>query len=122
MIFIFLFLKKFIILTSFIYRHVLLKNPGKDIKIKNTLLSGNATNILTNETIEINLETEFNNADRNDNPFSFFPTSVEAAYFWINGDWIQRDRFDFWAIEVVTIVASLFIVIVLQNMLIAFMG
>jgi hypothetical protein len=44
-----------------------------------------------------------------------------AAYFWLNGNWIQRDQFDFWAVNVFTLIASIFLVILLQNMLIAFM-
>jgi hypothetical protein len=57
----------------------------------------------------------------NDNPFSSFATALEATYFWINGDWVQKDHFDFWVIEVFSVMASLFLVIILQNMLIAFM-
>jgi hypothetical protein len=44
-----------------------------------------------------------------------------TVYFWLYGDWVQRDDFNFWAVDVFTLVASLFLVIVLQNMLIAFM-
>jgi hypothetical protein len=45
-----------------------------------------------------------------------------TAYFWLNGDMVQRDHFDFWVIDLFSLIASIFIVTVLQNMLIAFMG
>ena len=82
---------------------------------------GSATNTSTNETLNIELKSEFDPKDLNDNPFSYFPTSIEAAYFWINGNWIQRDKFGFWAVRAFSILASITIVIILQNMLIAFM-
>jgi hypothetical protein len=70
----------------------------------------------------IALEADYNVIDRNDNPFSSFPTAIMAAYFWLNGDMVQRDHFDFWVIDLFSLIASIFIVTVLQNMLIAFMG
>ncbi|CAG8467261.1 6843_t:CDS:10 [Funneliformis mosseae] len=57
-----------------------------------------------------------------DNPFSTFPTTLDAAYFWTNGNWIQRELFKSWSVEIFTIITSLLIVIILQNMLIAIMG
>ncbi|PKY48344.1 hypothetical protein RhiirA4_463920 [Rhizophagus irregularis] len=76
---------------------------------------------LTNETLDIELKSDFDPTS-SDNPFTSFFTAIEAAYFWINGDWVQRDEFDFWVIDVYTFFASLFLVIVLQNILIAFMS
>ncbi|PKY56958.1 hypothetical protein RhiirA4_448878 [Rhizophagus irregularis] len=60
--------------------------------------------------------------NRNDNPFSYFPMAMVATYFWLNGDFVQRDSFDFWAVEVFSLIASVLLVTILQNMLIAFMG
>jgi hypothetical protein len=90
-----------------------------NIKILHNSLSGTATNVLTNETLDVELETDF---DPDDNPFSQFPSAIEAAYFWLSSSWVQRDQFNFWPSEVITVIASLFLVIILQNMLIAFMG
>ncbi|CAG8586203.1 2807_t:CDS:10 [Funneliformis caledonium] len=45
-----------------------------------------------------------------------------AAYFWTNSNWIQRDLYTSWSVEIFTIIASILIVIILQNMLIAIMG
>jgi hypothetical protein len=68
------------------------------------------------------MKANFDPTDRNDNPFSYFPTAVVATYYWLGGDYVQRDAFDFWAVEVFTLIASVFLVTILQNMLIAFMG
>jgi hypothetical protein len=101
------------------YRFVLLRNPT-NIKTKDSTYSGTATNVLTNETLHVELKSDFN-PKSSDNPFSSFPEALMAAYFWIGGDWVQRDDFDFWAVDVFTLIASIILVIVLQNMLIAFM-
>ena len=106
----------------FTYRFVLLKDPEySGISIKNNTLSGNATTS-TNETLNIKLQSDFNPTDYNDNPFSSIPTAIEAAFYWLSGNMVQRDHFDFWAINVFTLIASIFLVIILQNMLIAYMG
>ncbi|GBB84949.1 hypothetical protein RclHR1_11530001 [Rhizophagus clarus] len=105
-------------------KFVLLKNPNDPkINLKTDSSSGTATNPITNEVIfNIALEDDYDVTDRNDNPFSSFPTAIMAAYFWLNGDNVQRDHFDFWVIDLFTLIASIFIVTVLQNMLIAFMS
>ncbi|GES84549.1 hypothetical protein GLOIN_2v1769896 [Rhizophagus clarus] len=100
---------------------VLLRDPQDidGIKILHNSFSGNAVDPLTNETFDVNIQSDF---DPDDNPFSSFGSAIEAAYFWLSSNWVQKDQFKFWASEVVTVVASLFLVIILQNMLIAFMG
>ncbi|GBC18478.2 hypothetical protein GLOIN_2v1846762 [Rhizophagus irregularis DAOM 181602=DAOM 197198] len=99
---------------------ILLRDP-KNMKIKDSTYSGNVTNSSTNETLNIKLKPDFDPAS-SDNPFSSFITAVEAAYFWINGNWVQKDKFDFWAVDLLTLFASIFLVIILQNILIAFMN
>ncbi|CAI2180750.1 8773_t:CDS:10 [Funneliformis geosporum] len=99
---------------------ILLKNPT--IKARDSTLSGNATNLSTNEILEIKLKSDFEPNDSNDNPYSTFSTSLFATYFWNNGDFVQRELFDFWSIEIFSIIASIFLVIILQNMLIAIMS
>ena len=115
-------LPKFLVILSlflYTYRFIILKDPS--INVKSNTLSGVATDILTNATLNITLQSDFDPKDKNDNPFSRLLTSIEAAYFWMSGNFVQKDTFDFWVIDVFTIIASLFIVIILQNMLIAFM-
>ncbi|PKK61033.1 hypothetical protein RhiirC2_718703 [Rhizophagus irregularis] len=101
---------------------ILLRDPNKNITIKNSTYSGNATNLSTNETLNITLKSDFNPKSSDDNPFSTFSTAMEAAYFWISGDWVQRDDFEYWAVDFFTLIASIFLVIILQNILIAFMN
>ncbi|CAG8589199.1 6854_t:CDS:2 [Funneliformis mosseae] len=74
---------------------LLLKDPNlSGIRTKNSTISGYAINNSTKEILLINLKSNFNSTDLNDNPFAFFSTSIEAAYFWINGDYVQRGLFD----------------------------
>ncbi|PKB99864.1 hypothetical protein RhiirA5_429055, partial [Rhizophagus irregularis] len=82
---------------------VLLREPT-NIKTKDSTYSGKATNSLTNETLDIELKSDFDPTS-SDNPFTSFFTAIEATYFWINGDWVQRDEFDFWVIDVYTFIA-----------------
>ncbi|PKC01166.1 hypothetical protein RhiirA5_427142 [Rhizophagus irregularis] len=99
---------------------VLLRNPV-NIRTKDSTYSGVATNSLTNETLNIEFKSDFDPTS-SDNPFTSFSSAIMATYFWISDNWIQRDEFDFWAVDIYTFIASIFLVIVLQNMLIAFMS
>ncbi|CAG8725041.1 17515_t:CDS:10, partial [Rhizophagus irregularis] len=87
-------------------KFVLLKNPNNpQINLKSDTLSGTAEN-LNNETLfNIKLVSDYDVQDKNDNPFSSFSTAIMAAYFWLNGDLIQRDHFDFWVIDLFTLIA-----------------
>ena len=98
------------------YRYVLLKS---NLPTKDTNFSGYATDPNSNFTVE--LQENFNVDDPNDNPFATFYTSILAAYFWLSDDWVQMDHFNYWANDLLTLIASIYLVIVLQNMLIAFM-
>ncbi|PKY30080.1 hypothetical protein RhiirB3_485423 [Rhizophagus irregularis] len=104
------------------YEWFILLRDTKNIKIKETTYIGSAADVVTNTTFNIELETVYDPKSKEDNPFSFFPTAIEAAYFWIGGNLNQRDTFDFWPVDLVSLIASIFLVIILQNMLIAFMG
>lgn len=102
-----------------IYRFVLLRDPT-NIRTKDSTYSGNATNVITNETLIVKLKSDFD-PQSNDNPFSTFLNAIVTTYFWIGDNWVQRDEFDFWAIDVFTLIASVILVVLLMNMLIAFM-
>ncbi|UZO23158.1 uncharacterized protein OCT59_015502 [Rhizophagus irregularis] len=103
---------------------ILLYDPNTEIiKTKDSTFSGTATNPVNGQEImNVTMKADFNSTDRNDNPFSYFSTSIISAYYWLNGDFVQRDSFDFWAVEVFTFIASVLLVTILQNMLIAFMS
>ncbi|CAI2166361.1 3775_t:CDS:2 [Funneliformis geosporum] len=59
--------------------------------------------------------------DPMDNYYRKLTYSVIGAYFWILGRWDQLEKWDFWPIYVISIGASILIVIIMQNLLIAFM-
>ncbi|CAI2167416.1 2403_t:CDS:2, partial [Funneliformis geosporum] len=80
------------------------------------------TNPLTNEIHNVELESIIDFTDPTDNPFSTFPTSLIATYFWTNGNFVQMDKFNSWSVYIFTIIASILLTLILQNMLIAIMG
>ncbi|GBB88830.1 hypothetical protein RclHR1_15440001 [Rhizophagus clarus] len=53
--------------------------------------------------------------------YSTLPKSIEAVYFWTNGRWDQLDLND-WSVDFFTLIGSILLVIILQNMLIAIMA
>ncbi|CAH1764504.1 7090_t:CDS:10, partial [Entrophospora sp. SA101] len=103
--------------------YILLKSPqeigvepdGNQYHIKST--DPNVNSLYNNVLIE----QSFNLSNTNDNSFSNFAQSTKAVYFWINGRWDQLEQWDFWPVDVLSILASVLLVIVMQNMLIAFM-
>ncbi|CAH1765433.1 12777_t:CDS:2, partial [Entrophospora sp. SA101] len=82
-------------------------------------------NATTNQTVysDITIKADFNSTSSIDNPFSNFFNSIPAAYFWINGNWINRDTYgSYFAVQILSLIASLLIVSIIQNMFIAFMS
>ncbi|CAG8462347.1 6024_t:CDS:10 [Dentiscutata heterogama] len=57
----------------------------------------------------------------NDNYFSNIWKSIESVFFWINGRWDQLNQWNFIPIDIVTLLASILLTTIMQNMLIAFM-
>ena len=52
------------------------------------------------------------------NPFK----AVEAVFFWTSGRWDQLEQWSsFWPVDVFSIIGSVLLVTILQNMLIAIM-
>ncbi|CAB4387556.1 unnamed protein product [Rhizophagus irregularis] len=111
-----------IVILAFAHTMFILLTESKNIKTKDSTYSGTATNPLNGQEFNVEMKADFDPTDRNDNPFSYFPMAMVATYFWLNGDFVQRDSFDFWAVEVFSLIASVLLVTILQNMLIAFMG
>ncbi|CAJ0879355.1 8521_t:CDS:10 [Entrophospora sp. SA101] len=105
----------------FIYEFILLQNPTS-IGYEPNVNSYVAFDPTTNDTIpNLAFKTGFDPNSTSDNPFSNFFTAIEATYFWINGVWTQRDSWNTWAIKVLSMIASIMLVSVMQNMFIAFM-
>ncbi|PKC62810.1 hypothetical protein RhiirA1_464629 [Rhizophagus irregularis] len=115
------FLFMLIVMIAFAHTmFVLLRNPVQ-IKTKDSTFSGTATNSLTNETLNVEFKSDFDPTS-GDNPFTSFSQAIVATYFWLSGDMVQRDEFDNWVVDAFTLIASIVLVVVLQNMLIAFMS
>ena len=55
-----------------------------------------------------------------DNPSKDLVTSFLSTYNWLRGSYAQDDRWDFWAVQALTLTASLFTITVVQNIFIAF--
>src|SRR5207247_3185777 len=70
---------------------------------------------------DVSVKTDYDPSSTFDNPFSNFLTAIDAAYFWINGAWVQRDTWGAWTIKILSLVASIMLVSIMQNMFIAFM-
>ncbi|CAB5370471.1 unnamed protein product [Rhizophagus irregularis] len=111
-----------VVIMAFAHTMLILLKETKNIETKDTTFSGTATNPVNGQELDVKMKADFHPDDMNDNPFSYFPTAIVATYYWLNGDFIQRDEFDFWAVEVLSLIASILLVTILQNMLIAFMG
>ncbi|CAH1766853.1 11873_t:CDS:2, partial [Entrophospora sp. SA101] len=72
---------------------------------------------------DITIKADFDSTSSIDNPFSTFFSSIPAAYFWINGNWINRDTYgSYFMVQILSLIASLLIVSIIQNMFIAFMS
>ncbi|RGB40167.1 hypothetical protein C1646_753647 [Rhizophagus diaphanus] len=83
---------------------ILLRDP-KNTEIRESTYSGVAKDPSTNGTLYyINLKPDPKSS--NDNPFSTYYTAIEATYFWMSGNWIQRDKFDNWAVGAFTLIAT----------------
>ncbi|RHZ53546.1 hypothetical protein Glove_441g67 [Diversispora epigaea] len=70
----------------------------------------------------ISIYQDINKSSRLDNHFSSFVSSTEAVFFWTNGRWDQLDQWDNYAVDVMSILGSLILVLIFQNMVISFMN
>ncbi|CAG8621252.1 11720_t:CDS:2, partial [Diversispora eburnea] len=57
-----------------------------------------------------------------DNYYSHILTSVAAVFFWTNGRWDQLDQWDNYSVIIISMLGSIILVLIFQNMLIAFMN
>ena len=109
------------ILTSYFYRYILLRDPAL-IGYTPNLNTYTLYNTSTNEKFSgLSVVTDYDQNSTSDNPFSDFLTAVDAVYFWINGSWVQRDSWDTWSIKILSTIASILLVSIMQNMFVAFM-
>ncbi|GBC05563.1 hypothetical protein RclHR1_00630010 [Rhizophagus clarus] len=112
----------FLVLAAFSHSmFILLQRPTfTNVTLKSDTFS--LKNSKTNKPIDVTVTKDFDPNSRVDNPNSNFLDSLISSYFWLSGSYVQNDTWDFWAVELLTLLASIFVVTVLQNMFIAFMG
>ncbi|RIB21878.1 hypothetical protein C2G38_1055116 [Gigaspora rosea] len=114
------------LLTSIIlvYRYLLLRNPPQ-INLNpsgSSFIIQNASDPNSNNAFsDLIITQSYDTFDINDNYFSNFWKSLESVFFWINGRWDQLDQWNFVPIDILTLLASILLVTIMQNMLIAFM-
>ncbi|CAB4379824.1 unnamed protein product [Rhizophagus irregularis] len=85
----------FVILAFAHSMFILLRDPKntEKMKIRESTYSGVAKDPSTNGTLYyINLKPDFDPKSSDDNPFSTYYTAIEATYFWMSGNWVQRDN------------------------------
>src|SRR5437879_3935732 len=109
--------------TLRLHRFVLLHNPTSINLTPNVLqLAVNTTapdGVV--ETTNYTIYQTYDPKATSDNIFAKFWSSVLSAYNWMNGRWDNLD-WNYYPIQLFTIVASLLLVIVMLNILIAIMG
>jgi hypothetical protein len=79
------------------------------------------TDSTSGEELPYSVDQEIDVNKISDNYFTNFIKSVESVYFWTGGRWDQLEQWNFWPIDVYSIIASILLVTILQNMLIAIM-
>ncbi|CAB4389938.1 unnamed protein product [Rhizophagus irregularis] len=92
-----------VVIFAFAHTMYILLTESKKTKDS---FNGTTTNPLNGQELNVKMKANFDSTDRNDNPFSYYPTAMVATYFWLNGDFVQRDSFDFWAVEVFSLIAK----------------
>ncbi|CAI2162514.1 19915_t:CDS:10 [Funneliformis geosporum] len=102
--------------------HIILKQPDLiDLKPNGDTYKFEVANS-TNPYLEgLTIKQVIDINDPMDNYYGKLKYSALGAYFWILGRWDQLEKWDFWPIYVISIGASILIVIIMQNLLIAFM-
>ncbi|GBB96337.1 hypothetical protein RclHR1_02730009 [Rhizophagus clarus] len=103
--------------------YILLRSPnsigldpdGQNYALFNTDTEENvAPNVTINQTFNVNQVS--------DNYFSNFWQSIIAVYFWTNGRWDQVDQWNFLPVTILCFLASILLITVMQNMLVALMA
>ncbi|RGB22453.1 hypothetical protein C1646_822539 [Rhizophagus diaphanus] len=75
----------------------------------------------SDQPLPYNVEQFIDVDSKSDNFYTNFIKSVESVFFWTGGRWDQLEQWDFWPVDVYSIIGSILLVTILQNMLIAIM-
>ncbi|CAG8540462.1 7194_t:CDS:10 [Diversispora eburnea] len=70
----------------------------------------------------ITIYQDIDKSSRVDNYYSNLISSIEAVFFWINGRWDQLNQWDYPSVDLISILGSIILVLIFQNILIAFMN
>ncbi|CAG8544091.1 966_t:CDS:2 [Funneliformis mosseae] len=82
--------------------------------------NSSSSTLFTGDSTELKIQNDFDRTE--DNPAKNFITSFLSTYNWLNGNFLQQDTWNLWAVKVITFIGSILLVTILQNMYIAFMG
>ncbi|RHZ79985.1 hypothetical protein Glove_139g299 [Diversispora epigaea] len=93
-----------------------------DSRFQNTIYKFNDTSNGNGLYSNITIYQDVDTSSRLDNYYSHFYSSVEAVFFWTNGRWDQLDQWDYLPVDAMSILGSIILVLIFQNMLIAFMN
>ncbi|RHZ86145.1 hypothetical protein Glove_54g118 [Diversispora epigaea] len=107
----------FIVIIAFGHAMFILLNYSDELQIP-TYKIEDTTDLYSN----IIIHQVIDKSSRLDNYYSNFFSSVEAVLFWTNGRWDQLDQWNNYGIDVISILGSIILVLIFQNMLIAFMN
>ncbi|GES77851.1 hypothetical protein GLOIN_2v1870320 [Rhizophagus clarus] len=111
----------FVLIVVFGFGHamfILLSNT------QNIGIQPNGSTYLLNNTIngeQYEMDQTFDVHSTSDNFYTDFIKSVESVFFWTGGRWDQLEQWTFWPVDIYSIIGSIFLVTILQNMLIAMM-
>ncbi|GBC38196.1 uncharacterized protein OCT59_005945 [Rhizophagus irregularis] len=92
-----------------------------DIKPDGSSFTITPTDSDSDQPLPYNVEQFINVDSKSDNFYTNFIKSVESVFFWTGGRWDQLEQWEFWPVDVYSIIGSILLVTILQNMLIAIM-
>jgi len=110
--------------TNYIYRFILLQNQtsiGYTPNVNTYSLYNTATDQKLSQFQDVSVKTNYDPSSSSDNPYSNFFSAIDATYFWINGIWNQRNSWNVWPVKILSLIGSIMLVSIMQNMFIAFM-
>ncbi|GES77852.1 hypothetical protein GLOIN_2v1870320 [Rhizophagus clarus] len=115
----FAYTTNFVIVFGFGHAMFILLSNTQNIGIQ-----PNGSTYLLNNTIngeQYEMDQTFDVHSTSDNFYTDFIKSVESVFFWTGGRWDQLEQWTFWPVDIYSIIGSIFLVTILQNMLIAMM-
>ncbi|CAI2180789.1 4173_t:CDS:2 [Funneliformis geosporum] len=79
-----------------------------------------SSTLITEGLVNYHIQKDFDRTENN--PAKNYITSFISTYNWLNGEFLQQEIWDFWAVKFITFFGCILLITILQNMLIAFMG